>query len=116
MNTVNNNRTEAGVVYHIPAGGTSQQTYICYDLQGGLTVHAGHAHMDSFPMFEGFGDIGNVTTVYYEDEKDLIEYIRGHEGLTTLQDFNVQDRDYSLLSTLYSDLISKVKSGHFSEK
>jgi hypothetical protein len=116
MNTINNNKMEAGTVYHIAAGGTSQQVYICNDTQGGLTVHVGYAHMSEFPDFDGFGAIRSVNNVYYGEESDLISYIRAHEGLVTIQDFNVQDEDYSLLSTVYSELISKIKSGAYESK
>jgi hypothetical protein len=56
--------------------------------------------------------MSSVTKVYLDEKEDLISFIRGSKGLMLLQEFNIQDENYQLLTKMYSDLIEKVKTRH----
>jgi hypothetical protein len=105
---------QVGEVYSIPAGDDSMpHTFICYDYQGGLTVHVGFTDRPGFPIM----DISEFPSVYKDilDERDggtIINFIRESKGLTTLQDFNIQDENYALLTKMYNELIEKIKIRH----
>jgi len=103
---------QVGEVYSIPSGdGSMQHTFICYDYQGGLTVHVGFTDRPGFPIMDA-GEMPSVVNVYLAEKEDLISFIRGSKELTTLQDFNIQDENYALLTKMYSDLIDKIKAKH----
>ena len=105
---------QVGEVYSIPpSNGSTHHTFICYDYQGGLTVHVGDTDDLSFPIM----DISEFPSVYKDilDERDggtVISFIREHKGLMLLQEFNIQDENYQLLTKMYNDLIEKIKTRH----
>lgn len=102
---------QVGEVYSISPESGTHHTFICYDYQGGLTAHVGDTDDLSFPILD-VNEMSSVTKVYLDEKEDLISFIRGSKGLTTLQDFNIQDENYALLTKMYSDLIDKVKTRH----